>query len=55
MSAITVTTGQDVGQGQQIGRIGQTGWATGPHGHFEVWVGYPWEGGSYRVNPLRYY
>ena len=55
MSAVTVSTGQDVAKGQRVGRIGMTGWASGPHCHFEVWVGYPWESGSYRVNPLRYY
>jgi murein DD-endopeptidase MepM/ murein hydrolase activator NlpD len=54
MSAVMVGTGQRVGRGTQIGRIGQTGWATGPHCHFEVWHGYPWEGSSYRVNPLIY-
>jgi murein DD-endopeptidase MepM/ murein hydrolase activator NlpD len=55
MSAVTVSTGQDVAKGQRVGRIGMSGWASGPHCHFEVWVGYPWESGSYRVNPLRYY
>jgi murein DD-endopeptidase MepM/ murein hydrolase activator NlpD len=55
MSAVTVAAGQDVAKGQRVGRIGMTGWASGPHCHFEVWVGYPWESGSYRVNPLRYY
>ena len=55
MSAVTVSAGMDVAKGQRVGRIGMTGWASGPHCHFEVWVGYPWESGSYRVNPLRYY
>jgi murein DD-endopeptidase MepM/ murein hydrolase activator NlpD len=55
MSSVSVSVGQVVARGQQVGRIGQSGWATGPHCHFEVWVGYPWKSGSYRVNPLRYY
>jgi len=53
MSAVLVSVGQSVAKGQLIGRIGMTGWATGPHCHFEVWIGYPWKG--YRVNPLNYY
>ena len=55
MSSVTVSTGQWVDKGQQVGRVGQSGWATGPHDHFEVWIGFPWESGSYRVNPLRYF
>jgi murein DD-endopeptidase MepM/ murein hydrolase activator NlpD len=54
MSAITVGTGQSVSTGTQVGRVGQSGHATGPHLHFEVWIGSVWNGG-YRVNPLRYF
>ena len=54
LSAVSVGVGARVGRGQQVGRVGTSGLATGPHCHFEVWRGYPWEGGSYRVNPLGY-
>jgi murein DD-endopeptidase MepM/ murein hydrolase activator NlpD len=53
MSAVSVAGGQTVAQGQQVGRIGQSGWATGPHLHFEVWRGEVWGGGQ-RINPLIY-
>ena len=53
MSAVLVRVGQFVAAGQQVGRIGMTGWATGPHLHFEIWIGRIWDGG-YRVNPLLY-
>jgi len=55
MSSVVVHTGQTVARGQQVGRIGMTGWATGPHDHFAVSVGYPFGSGSYFINPLRYY
>ena len=35
MSKIHVTTGQMLEQGDLIGEVGQTGWATGPHLHLE--------------------
>ena len=38
LSRIDVKTGQRLEQGQRVGAVGMTGWATGPHLHFEFRV-----------------
>lgn len=47
-SEILVQEGQVVKQGQQVLKVGSTGYSTGPHAHFEIRIN-----GQY-VNPLDY-
>ena len=54
LSAFSVTVGDIVSAGQEIGKMGNTGRSTGPHLHFEIHTG-PWRGQKEGVlNPLRY-
>ena len=54
LSGISVSTGQKVTRGTRIGRIGQTGCATGPHLHFSVSRGFPLARGSVFYDPSRF-
>jgi murein DD-endopeptidase MepM/ murein hydrolase activator NlpD len=50
--SIPVEVGAVLIQGQQICLVGHTGDATGPHLHFEIWVGGWQKSGGYPIDPL---
>lgn len=48
LDQVTVKAGDKIRGGDSIGTVGMTGWTTGPHLHFEVYVG------NRSVNPMNY-
>jgi hypothetical protein len=53
-ASLTVSAGQAVSAGQELCLAGQTGDATGPHLHFEIWVGGWQAAGGHSIDPLPY-
>ena len=57
LSSTSVTVGQSLNAGQEVGKVGSTGWSTGPHLHFETRLdGTPydpmgWYGAAMRAVP----
>lgn len=52
--SVVVREGQSVSPGTVLCKLGSTGDATGPHLHFEMWVG-GWQAkGGYPIDPLPY-
>jgi murein DD-endopeptidase MepM/ murein hydrolase activator NlpD len=49
--SIAVAQGAAVAAGQHLGEVGSTGRSTGPHLHFEIWVG-GWFAGGHPIDPL---
>lgn len=52
--SVAVKAEQSVRAGQRLCLVGQTGDATGPHLHLEIWVGGWHVGNGYPIDPLPY-
>jgi hypothetical protein len=53
-ATLAVSAGQAVATGQALCLAGQTGDATAPHLHFEMWVGGWYASGGHTIDPLPY-
>jgi len=53
-ATLAVSAGQAVAAGQALCQAGQTGDATAPHLHFEMWVGGWYAPGGHTIDPLPY-
>jgi biotin carboxyl carrier protein len=53
-ATLAVSAGQAVAAGQTLCLAGQTGDATAPHLHFEMWVGGWYAAGGHTIDPLPY-
>ncbi len=54
LDSMSVSLGQYVTQGQQVGKIGSTGQSTGPHLHLVIYAPVGYGGASVRDDPLKY-
>ena len=54
LNAITIGAGQQVAAGQTVGTLGNTGWSTGPHLHFELHRGKWAPGQPNAIDPASY-
>ncbi len=54
LHSFSVSLGQQVSQGQQVGKIGSTGYSTGPHLHLVIYAPVGANGSSIRTDPMRY-
>jgi murein DD-endopeptidase MepM/ murein hydrolase activator NlpD len=50
--SILVDEGDMVATGQRIADVGSSGSSTGPHLHFEIWIGKGWFTGGRPIDPL---
>jgi murein DD-endopeptidase MepM/ murein hydrolase activator NlpD len=54
LDSMSVSVGQMVKQGQQVGKIGSTGQSTGPHLHLVIYAPIGTNGESVRDDPMKY-